>query len=334
MSLPYLIDVTAGGTVLLGPDVSCDGFHYSCPVRVQSHVHRDHMAEFETSKGNQDLVMSEATRDLLITEYNADLPYRQNLVTLGPGEPLTVRESRVMLSPSHHMLGAVQVCVEHDGYRFAYSGDFQWPLDEVPEVDALVVDSTYGSPDSCPRHPPGLAEEKLVDLVACRLRHGPVEIFAFRGTLHRALQALAGNVDCTFVGSPELERELEVYRRYGYAIEPLEVLEVPGEKCIHFYGNRDAKPVSPNGTTIRLSAFGAREDDPVLTISDQAYRVALSDHADFDGTLEYIRASGAKFVVTDNSRGQGVQLAREINARLGVEARPSSGEHHRGWGET
>jgi hypothetical protein len=57
----------------------------------------------------------------------------------------------------------------------------------------------------------------------------------------------------------------------------------------------------------------SRRDDPVLEYSDTAYRVALSDHADFEGTLEYISATGAKAVVTDNTRGgNAIALALEI----------------------
>ena len=63
---------------------------------------------------------------------------------------------------------------------------------------------------------------------------------------------------------------------------------------------------------------------PLVTYSDRAYKVALSNHADFSGTLEYVRATGAKRVVTDNTRNHGVELALAIKNRLGVDARPSS----------
>ena len=73
--------------------------------------------------------------------------------------------------------------------------------------------------------------------------------------------------------------------------------------------------------------------DPVLEFSEHAYRVALSAHADFEGTLEYVRANGATEVVTDNSRGgHGVELAIALKARLGIEARPSSQAVSRCWG--
>ena len=57
------------------------------------------------------------------------------------------------------------------------------------------------------------------------------------------------------------------------------------------------------------------------TIDDREYLVALSDHSDFDGTIEYVKRSHAKQVITDNYRGNnGTVLAKEIRKRLGVSA--------------
>jgi putative mRNA 3-end processing factor len=143
------VDVLANGAVVLSPDVVCDGFVHGMPVRAQTHVHDDHMEDFDTSKGFQSLVMTEPTRDLLVAERDADLPYRNNIIALNDETAYEVNQSRVLLRPSDHMLGSCQVMVERaDGLRVGYSGDFQWPMRRPIEVDVLVVDSTYGSPDS------------------------------------------------------------------------------------------------------------------------------------------------------------------------------------------
>lgn len=68
-----------------------------------------------------------------------------------------------------------------------------------------------------------------------------------------------------------------------------------------------------------------RTDHPLLKFSDRAYRVALSNHADFEETLAYVEATGAKTIVTDNTRNHGIDLAMAINSRLeGVRAEPST----------
>jgi putative mRNA 3-end processing factor len=49
--------------------------------------------------------------------------------------------------------------------------------------------------------------------------------------------------------------------------------------------------------------------------------LALSDHSDFNGLLQYVEESKPKLVVTDNSRvGDAEALAREIQKRLGIKA--------------
>ena len=79
------------------------------------------------------------------------------------------------------------------------------------------------------------------------------------------------------------------------------------------------------GTCVTCSAYMVNTDDPLLKFSERAYRVALSNHADFEGTLAYVEATGAELVVTDNTKNHGVELAIAITQRLdGVCAMPST----------
>ena len=58
----------------------------------------------------------------------------------------------------------------------------------------------------------------------------------------------------------------------------------------------------------------------------------MSNHADFRETLKYIEATGARKVVTDNTRTHGIDLAHAIIERLpGVEARPSTNKPAPRW---
>ena len=92
-----------------------------------------------------------------------------------------------------------------------------------------------------------------------------------------------------------------------------------GTRYVRLYSKGDRTPVDlKEGAKIVLSAFMNKTNDPVIEYSDRSYSVALSDHADFNGTLEYILATGATSVVTDNTRGHGVELAIAIKHRLGT----------------
>ena len=341
--MKYPIDVRASGAVTLGSNVSCDGFLRAAKLRVQTHVHQDHMRDFHTSKGYQDILLSKPTRDLLISEFNFDLSSRINIKALNPQEPYDFGNSSVELLPNDHILGSVQVQVElDDGMRVGYSGDFSWPLDNVIQVDGLVVDSTYGSPDSIRNYSQGECEAQFLSLTRELLSNGPVYVKAHTGTLHRAMQLLSAELDVPLVGSSRLCREVNVYRQYGYAIGPVASWEVPeGQaqlkegRVIRLFGKGDKYPVDTEGAThIALSAFFTRPDQPVVEYSSGSYAVALSNHADFHGTLDYIHATGAKYVVTDNTRGvNGQKLALEVQKRLSLAARPSSNFMSPLWGE-
>ena len=329
------VDVFETGTVCLGTKTVCDGYARGYPFRIQTHIHDDHMRDFDKSKGLQDLFMSPETRALLIAERNADLEYRDNIIPVSQGSDLELGDgSRLSLFPSGHMLGSCQIALElPDGIRCGYSGDFAWPLEDVMQVDELVVDSTYGSPRSVRRYTQGEAEASLVEVVCERLRYGSVHIKAHRGTVERVLHVLEGNVSVPILASANLIREVAVYQEHGFAVGALEALDSPeGHSAlkerayVRLYSKGDGFGNELiEGTTVTCSAFMVDTNYPLLQISERAYRVALSNHADFEGTISYVEATGAKQIVTDNTRNHGYELAIAINARLpGVHAKPST----------
>lgn len=334
------VDVSGSGAVSLGDNIVCDGFRLGCPTRVQTHVHDDHMTHFEESKGYQTLYMSPGTKRLIEVEYNADISIRSNIKSVEMGDTIEVNDDKVRLISSGHMLGAVQVEVElADGARVGYSGDFGWPLDDVIQVNQLVVDSTYGSPDSIRDYSRAQVEEQLIALVRSRLDFGPVHIKAHRGTLHGALEMLSKEFNCPFIASQHRCVEIDVYRQLGYSINDLLVKGTPEAKklektpCILIYSKGDRLSMDYHGTSIVLSAFSVRGNDPVLEYSDRSWRVALSDHADYGETLQYVEATGAESVLVDNYRGgHAVELALAIERELGVTAMPSACKPSRDWG--
>ena len=336
------IDVSGSGAVTLNNVITCDGFVHGYPIRVQTHVHKDHMDGFDSSKGHQHILVTQPTLDLLIAEYDADIPYRGNFEAIELSEIVSREECQIRLLDNGHMLGSAQVEVTlPDGVRCGYSGDFAWPLENVIEVEELVLDSTYGSPDSIRRFTQEEANNRFVDLVVEHIKFGPVLILAHRGTLQRALSGLDDAIKNPIIAGPRLCSELEVYQKHGYSLT--KVLNASTEEArlalgegryIRLYETRDQRPTDTGGTTlITLSAYMSRLDDPVLEYSEKSFCVALSDHADYKGTLEYVHNTGAKKVITDNCRGgHGVELALALKQELGIDAQPSTNRHEREWG--
>jgi Cft2 family RNA processing exonuclease len=209
------------------------------------------------------------------------------------------------------------------------------------KVDTLVVDSTYGSPDSIREYTQGEIESRFVELVLAHLKQGSVHVKAARGTIQRAVHVLGADVRQPVLCSRRLCDEIDVYQRFGSAVCPVirwdsaEGKElIKSGRYIRMYSKGDGDPVeNPKGVTIVLSAFMVPKGQVILERSERAFRVALSNHADFEGTLEYVKATGAKRVITDNTRGpHGVLLAQEIQSRLKIPATPSRALVTHAWG--
>lgn len=345
MTSERLADVTGTGCVLLGTRLACDGFFSDAGIRVQTHVHSDHMRGFATSKMHQTICASNGTYELLVIQQDADLEYRSNLKALAFGEPYAWDTGELVLRPSGHMLGAAQVEVRLiDGPTLGYSGDFYWPCEDVIQVDTLVVDSTCGAPRLRMPYTEQEVNERVVSLVLEGLALGPVLLHAHQGTLHRALDSIDMQVSVPVVADALCCGEIKLHSQYGYSM-PV-VYPVDGEEGrqilaqgrylrVRTSRGRRVEDVPDNMTSIILSAHSNVQYDPVLQYGDRSYRVGLSSHADFDGTLAYVEATGATHVVTDAYPGRGghaAELAEEISRLLGIRAEPSSCRYSRAWG--
>jgi putative mRNA 3-end processing factor len=347
--MAMLVNVTSSGAILLGDSVCCDGFHHNYKVRVQTHFHHDHMTSFDSSKGMQDIYMSEPTFALLISRYNADLPYRkgENIFTVSVPGQTKLENYSLEFYDSRHMLGAVQVAIQlENGYRLGYSGDFSWPLEpnQVMKVDELVVDATYGSPNAINYHPLEEIKERFWNLAKKHMSNSPIEIRAHGGTLQHTLSCLDNLNNWPIITEKEyLKREICVYQNFGYPISR----QIYSSECEHdlvreiMNDKKFIRVASFNdlpGTNLRyptfiITAMYRHDHDSVTEINPNLYTIPISDHADFNGTLAFVKSTGAKKVVCDNYRSEYAKdLAFALKSRLGLEAIASDNKPCFAWG--
>ncbi len=322
--------VTERGAVLLGDSVACDAFDETRPLRVVTHAHADHLVGLRRSlRSCEKVLMTEATRDL-VEVMNGSLELNDGSVeVLNYGEPIEYGDERVTLVKADHILGAAQVLVEDaGGSRVAYTGDFRVDGTEpLLDCDILVVEATYGSP-LCRRSFELDVRELLVSMVEQRLRHGAVYVFGYHGKLQEIMQILHGaDVSVPFVMPERVFRVSKVCERHGMRLGSLtlatekegRVLLDGNLPCVAFYHMNARNSVGLNGSRICVS--GWEFHSPCRQIGNKEHLIALSDHSDFGGLIEYVRLSKPKRVVTDNYRMRhGLTLAMEINKRLGIPA--------------
>ena len=318
--------VTKSGAVLLGDSVACDAFDSTRPLRVVTHAHADHLVGLRKSvKSCDKVLMTEATRDLVET-LNGNLKLRDNsVVCLEYDKVFKYNNERIFLKKADHILGACQVLVEDaGGIRIAWTGDFR--LDDTPvlECDVLVVEATYGSP-SCRRNFDVDIRKLLVSMVERRLRGGAVYVFGYHGKLQEVMQILRrADVEVPFVMPEKVYEVTKVCEKHGMNLGCLSLsTDKEGHEliegnlpCVVFYHMNQRQHVGLHNARICVS--GWEFNYPCRQIGDREFLVALSDHSDFDGLIEYVKRSRAKKVITDNFRSNGDALAKELRRRLGI----------------
>lgn len=322
--------ISEKGAVLLGRRVACDSFDMARPLRVVTHVHYDHITGLQQSLRNcEAVVMTSATRDLLGVLCGPLSIMRDNVKTLAYEETLTIENERLTLYRADHILGSAQVLVEdEEGTRCVYTGDFRLSQTPIIDADVLVIEATYGNPFQV-RPFEGVVESALVSLVESGLKQGPVYVFGYHGKLQEVMQILHNNkVRAPFVVPEKVFRVSKVCEGHGMRLgkyllsseDEANVMMEKGEPYVAFYHMNSRRYVGKQA--FRISASGWEFSSPRRQIGDNEHVIALSDHSDFNGLLQYVRASKPKLVITDNYRvGDAKVLAREITKRLGIEAK-------------
>jgi hypothetical protein len=328
-SIPY---VSRRGTVVLSDNCVADGYRPGYKTRIQSHVHDDHMRDFMRSKSSQEILCSTATRELLIAEMQGDLPIRGNLRAV---EKTVISNESIDLIPAHHMLGSVQVVVESPKYgKVGYSGDIGWPVAEIPRLDKLVIDATYGSPQS--KKLPSRAEmiESASEIMKTELELGAIVITGFRGAIHRVASELMELLDAPILCSDRRKRELEVFSKFGYKLDRAvsesdsdynDILNSGRYVMLVGKGDELHERVDQRLAYFNLSARIGSHQSPITKLGMHRYSIVYSDHADFSNTVEYVLATGAEFVLTDSFRSSSAsKLAIFLESEIGIVSRAST----------
>ncbi len=322
--------VSQHGAVLLGDSVACDAFEETRPLRVVTHAHADHLAGLRRSlKSCDKVMMTSATRDL-IGVVNGSMSLDNGTVKLlDYGEPFEYGDEQITLLKADHILGAAQVLVENSmGNRVAYTGDFRVDGTEpLMDCDTLVVEATYGSPWFKRAFKVNI-KELLVSMVEEKLRQGTVYVFGYYGKLQEVMQILRrADVCVPFVMPERVFHVSEICEAHGMQVGDFTLSTAKEGKelldkdlpCVAFYHMNTRQKVGLRNSRICVSGWEFRS--PCRQIGEKEHLVALSDHSDFNGLLDYVERSKPKRVVTDNYRvNHGVTLAKEISKRLGIPA--------------
>ncbi len=322
--------ITRKGAVLLGKYVACDGFNKAVPLRVVTHAHADHMGGLRQSlRECEKALMTEATKDLIDVLRSPLFLMEGCVETCEYGDSIEYEGEQITFFRADHILGAAQVLVEDvEGTRLAFTGDFRIESTPVLDADVLVIEATYGTP-SCQRSFRRNIENLLVSVVEAGLRKGPVYLFGYHGKLQEVMQIMyKAGVKVPFVMPERVLHVSKICEKHGMhfghrlmlcsEMEAQELLK-KNSACLVFCHMSSRSRFGSEGFRVYLS--GWQFNSPWRHIGNNEYLVALSDHSDFDGLVEYVRRSKPKLVITDNFRaGHAKTLAKEIRKRFKIPA--------------
>ena len=325
------VSITFDGSILLGKHVACDSFQKGKALAVFTHIHTDHMIGFGSALGalGTDVLVSLPTRDLLVAREGKHLLRRTNFTALNWGSSRTHNEENVTLYPTEHILGSSQVLVEDkEGYRLVYTGDFDSNTQPI-EADVLVVDATYGT--LCRNYTESDLMEEMIGLLRGRLsREEPVYLFSRRCRTQRLMGALRGEgINVPFISPPQELKLVQVHEKYLGKVgdclpaDSMEAWEMMRREdpYVAFYPYGSRVLIAEKYLKIKATAYGS--PFPLYMPKKNLYVVALSDHADFKGTLEYVKRSNPKLVITDGFRAEenASLLAQALKKELNIKAR-------------
>jgi putative mRNA 3-end processing factor len=262
-----------------------------------SHAHSDHLGR------HQRILATPQTLRLLSRHYKS-----RETTPVAFGETVEVDGgARVTLFPAGHILGSAQILVESGGQRLVYTGDFKLRSGstceraEVRECDVLIMECTFGRPGY--RFPP---REETLDRIARwidevhALPGVPVLLAYATGKAQELAKAL-GDRGYVIAAHPHVHAVCEDYAALGVPFANLErftgsnyrnrVLLFPPNK--RHSGDLAALP---KRRTAFVSGWAMGQGAPVQIRTDAAF--PLSDHADFDELLEYVRLARPSIVYT------------------------------------
>ncbi len=279
-----------------------------------SHAHSDHVA---AAKSSNSVLSSDQTGQLVECAYGV----KANRVSL---------PDNMTLLEAGHMLGSKQLYIEDKktGTRIVYTGDFTTAPSktakriEIVGCDHLIIDSTYYGPDFN-FGDRGAAEMKMVEWVKGRLEKGSIIFSAYKMGKAQELISIFNGSGIKPIVSEKVGSISRIYQHNGVDLSYSTVTENL-ENEANFVG------ITENRNFAAFSSVLARlQGIPVYTATASGFakiwkmgtdmQFVISDHADFNQSLDYITATGAKQIYT---YGSSSKLFAENLSKRGYNAEP------------
>jgi len=311
-----LIQNTDCGLYCEAGDFYIDPWH---PVdrAVITHAHADH-----ATRGSKSYLTTNEGKLVLRRRMEEGAQIR----TIPYAKSIDINGVKVSLHPAGHLLGSAQVRVEHRGEVWVISGDYKiepdatcTPFEPVP-CHTFITESTFGLPIY--KWQP---QQQIFDSINAWWRDNQAQnrtsvLYAYSlGKAQRVLSGLDPSIGPILVHGSVFHLS-NAYRESGIELPPYTYADAENAK-VHRGKALLVAPPSANNNPSYLRKFGPASHGFAsgwMTIRGARRRRAvdrgfiLSDHVDWGGLMETIRATGAERIgVTHGYRAAVTRYLRD-----------------------
>ena len=295
-----LLQVTEEGLYCAAGDFHIDPWR-EVDFAVTTHAHSDH-----ARAGSRHYLTAEPGRQILQERLGAEariegLPY---------GERVTRNGVSISLHPAGHILGSAQVRVEYRGEVWVVSGDYKLEAErtcapfEPVKCHTFITESTFGLPIYRWRPQAEIFDEVNAWWRANQAAGRTSVLFAYSlGKAQRVLAGIDASIGPIFVHGA-VARLMLAYAAAGVNLPEVQLVNevsvgaAAGRGLVIAPASVDGTPwlrrfgeISKASASGWMRLRGARRRQAL----DRGF--VLSDHADWDGLLSAIRATGATRVL-------------------------------------
>lgn len=302
------------GNVAIDPNKSC-----SCPKALVSHGHADHVRLNKRTE----YICTNATAAIIESRFKPEA----KLKPVEFGKKLNVNGSTVSLHNSGHILGSAQALFEGDK-TIAVTSDFKMQDSiiqkgaKVLPCDILLVESTFGMP--CYQFPEReQVYQQIGNFVKEKTKKGFVVLAGYSlGKAQELTKVVNDYAGITPLVHESIFKNNQVYEEHGtklgnyielnHNLQDSSVLIMP--------------PTLVNHNLLQVLNFSLHRKIFSAMATGWNFRngfnetFSLSDHADFNQLMRYVKEADPKLVIT--MHGSEREFASYVQRRLGIAARP------------
>jgi putative mRNA 3-end processing factor len=289
-------------------------------LAIITHGHGDH-----AKWGMKKYICHNFTKPILKIRIGEDI----TCDSVGYNEPITINGVKVSFHPAGHIVGSSQIRMEYKGYVTVFTGDYKVQDDgistpfELVKCNEFITESTFGLPIYNWLTPQQYADQ-MQNWVALNKSQDKTSTFIgySLGKAQRIMKSVEG-AGKIYVHS-SIGRLNEAIESCGIKLPEYEILDfhddikkVKGEIVIVPPALSDSNMIRkiPNRATAFCSGWMQVRGSRRWKSADAGF--AISDHADWNGLLNTIKATGAEKVHV--THGQIAVFTKYLN-EIGINA--------------